>query len=64
LFAVLAPGGQSGNFWIHPRIVKVTNLLFLIFWLLHAESVVRDVVGYFVFKMSKDSVLAYFVVTV
>jgi len=21
-FAVLAPGGQSGNFWIHPRIVK------------------------------------------
>jgi len=19
-FAVLAPGGQSGNFWIHPRI--------------------------------------------
>jgi hypothetical protein len=23
LFAVLAPGGQSGNFWIHPRIVNV-----------------------------------------
>jgi len=20
LFAVLAPGGQSGNFWVHPRI--------------------------------------------
>jgi len=19
-FAVLAPGGQSGNFWLHPRI--------------------------------------------
>jgi len=22
-FTVLAPGGQSGNFWIHPRIVVV-----------------------------------------
>jgi hypothetical protein len=20
-FAVLAPGGQSGNFWIHPRMI-------------------------------------------
>jgi len=28
LFAVLAPGGQSGNFWIHPLILgeKVNNL--------------------------------------
>jgi len=21
-FAVLAPGGQSGHFWIHPRILR------------------------------------------
>jgi len=24
-FAVLAPGGQSGNFWIHPRTVTVNH---------------------------------------
>jgi len=26
-FAVLAPGGQSGNFWIHPRITRTFILL-------------------------------------
>jgi len=24
-FAVLSPGGQSGNFWIHPRIISDTE---------------------------------------
>jgi len=27
LVAVLAPGGQSGNFWIHPRKLPYENLL-------------------------------------
>jgi len=25
-FAVFAPGSQSGNFWIHPRIANLTSL--------------------------------------
>jgi hypothetical protein len=28
-FAILAPGGQSGNFWIHPRILqRLVGILF------------------------------------
>jgi hypothetical protein len=26
-FAVLAPGGQSGNFWIYRRILKLVQIL-------------------------------------
>jgi len=26
-FAVLAPGGQSGNFWIHPCILSTIQIL-------------------------------------
>jgi len=26
-FAVLAPGGQSGNFWIHPRILRDLSII-------------------------------------
>jgi len=25
-FAVLAPGGQSGNFWIHPHILLISEI--------------------------------------
>jgi len=33
-FAVLAPGGQSGNCWIHPRICKYRTCV----WRTHVRS--------------------------
>jgi len=40
-FAVLAPGGQSGNFWINPRVVFVISIKFSLFCLIQTEHRLR-----------------------
>jgi len=46
-FTVLAPGGQSGKFWIHPRTFRE------IWWRVTSWRTTTDAVGVFLFHLGK-----------